>query len=126
MSGASGLAALCATYPNQVIRSRIQVTTGLFPLTRHDRLHAANRLFQNGTVLSRTHHCTISSTIAHTWAHEGLVGFYRGLATNIVRALPGTCITFVVYENLVWLLKRAASGREARASDGAKVSQGSS
>jgi hypothetical protein len=29
MSGASGLAALCATYPNQVIRSRIQVATTL-------------------------------------------------------------------------------------------------
>jgi len=36
-------------------------------------------------------------------------GFYRGLATNIVRALPGTCVSLVVYENLAWLLKRAAS-----------------
>ena len=34
VSGASKLAALCATYPYQVIRSRIQVTTAVpsFPL----------------------------------------------------------------------------------------------
>ena len=66
-------------------------------------------------MLARTHHRTIPSTIAHTWAHEGFVGFYRGLATNIIRVLPGACITFVVYENIAWLLKRAASRRETRA-----------
>ncbi|KAI0258378.1 mitochondrial FAD carrier protein [Gloeopeniophorella convolvens] len=92
MSGASKLAALCATYPYQVIRSRIQ----------------------NDSALARTHHRTILSTVAHTWAHEGAAGFYRGLGTNLVRVLPGTCVTFVVYENLAWLLKRAAARREER------------
>ena len=66
-------------------------------------------------MLARTHHRTIPSTIAHTWTHEGVGGFYRGLATNIVRVLPGTCVTFVVYENLAWLLKRAAARRSAAA-----------
>lgn len=89
MSGASKLGALCTTYPYQVIRSRIQVDSAL----------------------SRSHHRTITSTIAHTWTHEGLAGFYRGLATNLVRVLPGTCVTFVVYENIAWLLKRAAVRR---------------
>jgi len=93
MSAASKLAALCTTYPYQVIRSRIQ----------------------DDSVLARTHHSTIPSTIAHTWAHEGIGGFYRGLATNVVRVLPGTCVTFVVYENIAWLLKRAASRRSAAA-----------
>ncbi|KAH8980055.1 mitochondrial carrier domain-containing protein [Lactarius akahatsu] len=92
MSGTSKLGALCATYPYQVIRSRIQ----------------------DDSALARTHHRTITSTIVHTWTHEGLTGFYRGLATNLVRVLPGTCVTFVVYENIAWLLKRAAARREAR------------
>ncbi|KAH9025979.1 mitochondrial FAD carrier protein [Lactarius pseudohatsudake] len=96
MSGSSKLAALCATYPYQVIRSRIQ----------------------DDSALARTHHRTITSTIAHTWTHEGLAGFYRGLATNLVRVLPGTCVTFVVYENIAWLLKRAAARREARREGG--------
>ncbi|KAH9024866.1 mitochondrial deoxynucleotide carrier, partial [Lactarius pseudohatsudake] len=77
--GMSKLGALCASYPYQVVRSRIQV---------HD------------SALARTHHRTITSTIVHTWTHEGLTGFYRGLATNLVRVLPGTCVTFVVYENI--------------------------
>jgi len=77
-------------------------------------------------VFARAHHRTITSTIAHTWAHEGLAGFYRGLATNIVRVLPGVCITFVVYENIAWLLKRAASRREVQAKSEAEALQGGS
>lgn len=41
-------------------------------------------------------------------------GFYRGLGTNLVRVLPGTCVTFVVYENLAWLLRTTAARREER------------
>lgn len=41
-------------------------------------------------------------------------GFYRGLGTNLVRVLPGTCVTFVVYENLAWLLRTTAVARERR------------
>jgi hypothetical protein len=46
-------------------------------------------------------HRTITSTIAHTWTHEGIVSFYRGLATNLVRVFAGTCVTFVVYDILL-------------------------
>ena len=42
-------------------------------------------------------------------------GFYRGLGTNLVRVLPGTCVTFVVYENLAWLLRTTAAARDRRA-----------
>jgi solute carrier family 25 folate transporter 32 len=40
---------------------------------------------------------------------EGYVGFYKGLAPNIIRVLPGTCITFLVYENLTQYFKNHAS-----------------
>jgi solute carrier family 25 folate transporter 32 len=30
-----------------------------------------------------------------------------------VRVLPGTCVTFVVYENLAWLLRSTAAKRES-------------
>ncbi|EIM85491.1 mitochondrial carrier [Stereum hirsutum FP-91666 SS1] len=94
MSGGSKLAALTLTYPYQVIRSRMQNTT---PVT------------------STSQNSTIISTIKHTYRNEGPRGFYRGLGTNLVRVLPGTCVTFVCYENLAWLLKRAAARREERA-----------
>ncbi|KAF8131186.1 mitochondrial carrier domain-containing protein [Boletus edulis] len=90
MSGASKLFALVITYPYQVIRSRIQnnATTYLYP--------------------------DIPTTIKRTWKGEGIKGFYRGLGTNLVRVLPGTCVTFVVYENLAWLFRTTALRREQK------------
>lgn len=92
MSGASKLLALSLTYPYQVIRSRIQnnATAHLYP--------------------------TILVCIRRTYAGEGLKGFYRGLAPTFIRVLPGTCVTFVVYENLAWLLRLSASRRDAKGS----------
>ncbi|TFK43089.1 mitochondrial carrier domain-containing protein [Crucibulum laeve] len=90
MSISSKLMALSITYPYQVVRSRIQnnAQAQLFP--------------------------SIPATIKRTWGQEGVRGFYRGLGTNLVRVLPGTCVTFVVYENLAWLLRTNAAKREAR------------
>lgn len=87
MSITSKLAALALTYPYQVVRSRIQD-------------NAAIHQFPN-----------IPVTIQRTWSQEGIRGFYRGLGTNLVRVLPGTCVTFVVYENLAWLLRTTAAKR---------------
>ncbi|KAJ3476789.1 hypothetical protein NLI96_g10915 [Meripilus lineatus] len=91
MSGASKLLALVVTYPYQVVRSRIQnnATAHLYP--------------------------TIPVCVKRTFTEEGVRGFYRGLGTNLVRVLPGTCVTFVVYENLAWLLRVSATRREAKA-----------
>jgi len=88
ISGISKLFALSLTYPYQVVRSRIQnnATAHLYP--------------------------TIPACVARTWREERFRGFYRGLGTNLVRVLPGTCVTFVVYENLAWLLKTSARRRE--------------
>ncbi|KAH7344158.1 mitochondrial FAD carrier protein [Rhizoctonia solani] len=87
ISAAAKLIAMTSMYPLQVVRSRMQnhATTHLYP--------------------------TIPICISRTWRGEGLRGFYRGLATNFVRVLPNTCVTFVVYENLVWLMRRAAVPR---------------
>lgn len=57
---------------------------------------------------------TIPATISRTWTEEGVRGFYRGLGTNLVRVLPGTCVTFVVYENIAWLLRRGAARRSLK------------
>ncbi|KAI0786496.1 mitochondrial carrier domain-containing protein [Abortiporus biennis] len=88
MSGASKLVALTLTYPYQVVRSRIQnnATAHLYP--------------------------TIPACIKRTFSEEGLRGFYRGLGTNLVRVLPGTCVTFVVYENIAWLLRSSAARKD--------------
>jgi solute carrier family 25 folate transporter 32 len=40
---------------------------------------------------------SIPNCVRRTYASEGMLGFYKGLSTNAVRILPGTCVTFVVY-----------------------------
>jgi solute carrier family 25 (mitochondrial folate transporter), member 32 len=55
----------------------------------------------------------MTACVKRTFAEEGARGFYRGLGTNLVRVLPGTCITFVAYENIAWALKRLAMRRSS-------------
>lgn len=62
---------------------------------------------------------TIPTCISRTWRDEGVRGFYRGLATNFIRVLPNTCVTFVVYENLAWLMRHVALSRRTEPEEGA-------
>lgn len=87
MSGVSKVAAILLTYPYQVVRSRIQN-------------HATSHIYPN-----------ISTCIRLTYTQEGLRAFYKGLVPNLIRILPGTCVTFVVYENVSWALKGLARRR---------------
>lgn len=87
MSGVSKVAAILMTYPYQVVRSRIQN-------------HATSHIYPD-----------ISTCIRLTYTQEGLRAFYKGLVPNLVRILPGTCVTFVVYENVSWALKGLAKRR---------------
>lgn len=92
MSGVAKLAAISLTYPYQVVRSRIQ---------NHSTVHI---------------YPTIPTCIRLTWQKEGIRGFYKGMAANAIRILPGTCVTFVVYENCSWALRGLAERRLARKS----------
>jgi solute carrier family 25 folate transporter 32 len=60
---------------------------------------------------------TIPKVIARTYRQEGFLAFYKGLGTNALRILPGTCTTFVVYENLVWAFRKMAKRRAAQAAE---------
>lgn len=106
ISGAAKLVAIGLTYPYQVIRSRIQVSPFgdvpfriLIPVKNHATFH----LYPN-----------IPTCVRLTFQHEGLRGFYKGMAANAIRVLPGTCVTFVVYENCSWALRGLAERRDAK------------
>lgn len=74
------------TYPSQVIRSRLQTyDPGAKTVTRGPGMLAL---------------------IAALWKNEGFLGFYKGLAPNLARVVPSTCVTFLVYENTKWALPR--------------------
>ncbi|KAI5924268.1 mitochondrial carrier domain-containing protein [Camillea tinctor] len=69
------------TYPYQVIRSRLQN-------------YNADEQFGRG----------IQGVVRRTWAEEGWRGFYRGIVPGVVRVMPATWVTFLVYENMKFYL----------------------
>ncbi|XP_046498114.1 mitochondrial folate transporter/carrier isoform X2 [Equus quagga] len=70
----SKIFAVAATYPYQVVRARLQ----------------DQHMFYEGVL----------DVITKTWRKEGIGGFYKGIAPNLIRVTPACCITFVVYENV--------------------------
>jgi len=80
----SKLVAAFITYPYQVVRTRLQNTETKYS----GSLHCINKIY----------------------TQEGVSGFYKGLTPNLLRVVPATMITFVVYENLShYLLNREES-----------------
>ncbi|KHO01538.1 Mitochondrial carrier domain protein [Metarhizium album ARSEF 1941] len=81
ISSAAKLIAGAVTYPYQVLRSRMQN-------------YRADERFGKG----------IRSVTTRIWAEEGAAGFYRGLVPGVVRVMPATWVTFLVYENVRYYL----------------------
>lgn len=75
----SKLAASLVTYPSQVIRARLQ-----------QRMDA--RILQYSGVFD---------VIQTTLAREGLGGLYKGLVPNVLRVMPQSALTMLVYETVV-------------------------
>ncbi|KAJ2901935.1 mitochondrial folate carrier protein [Zalerion maritima] len=77
LSSTAKLVANAVTYPYQVIRSRLQN-------------YNAEERFGRG----------IRGVAVRVWREEGPIGFYRGMVPGVIRVLPATWITFLVYENM--------------------------
>lgn len=76
LSGVAKVFAGSITYPYQVIRTRLQ-------------MYDADSAYRGA-----------SDVIRKVWRREGLTGFYKGLGLNMVRVLPSTWVTFLVYEKM--------------------------
>lgn len=74
------------TYPHQLVRARLQTYDP--SATVHERGPGVVKL------------------IRMVWRNEGIVGFYKGMFPNLLRVVPSTCVTFLVYENVRWSLPR--------------------
>ncbi|KIH90902.1 solute carrier family 25 (mitochondrial folate transporter), member 32 [Sporothrix brasiliensis 5110] len=83
VSSLAKLVAGAVTYPYQVVRSRLQN-------------YNAEARFGRGIV-------GVSRQI---WREDGARGFYRGLVPSVVRVMPATWVTFLVYENVKYYLPR--------------------
>ncbi|CAK9304877.1 unnamed protein product [Gordionus sp. m RMFG-2023] len=78
MAALSKIFAVNLTYPFQVIKFRLQ-----------DR----NKDYGG-----------FRDAVVKIMKHEGILGFYKGWIPQILRVTPATCITFLVYENLIQYL----------------------
>lgn len=76
LSATSKVFAGVLTYPYQVLRARLQ------------------------TYDARNTYKGVFDVVRQVLRREGPLGFYKGLTPNIVRVLPSTCVTFLVYENV--------------------------
>ena len=82
LSGLAKIFAGSTTYPYQVVRARLQ-------------MYDADRTYRNAR-----------DVVAQMWRKEGLAGFYKGLGPNLLRVMPSTWVTFLVYEKTKILLPR--------------------
>ncbi|KAF9915756.1 hypothetical protein BX616_005455 [Lobosporangium transversale] len=90
MAASSKVTATVVTYPYQVLRSRLQMIS-----------NPQSEVVYTGVV----------DCIRKIKRAEGLLGFYKGVAPNVIRVLPGTCITFLVYETVsAWCRNHARYG----------------
>ncbi|XP_073141529.1 folate transporter 1, chloroplastic isoform X1 [Henckelia pumila] len=84
LGASSKLSAILLTYPFQVIRSRLQQRPSIEGIPRYmDSWHV----------------------VKETARFEGLRGFYKGITANVLKNAPAASITFIVYENVLNMLK---------------------
>ncbi|KAL9075100.1 MAG: hypothetical protein Q9161_001785 [Pseudevernia consocians] len=87
LSGLAKIFAGSTTYPYQVVRARLQ-------------MYDADSTYQSAR-----------DVVAQVWRKEGLAGFYKGLGPNLLRVMPSTWVTFLVYEKTKVLLPRTLDQR---------------
>lgn len=85
------------SYPHQVVRARLQT--------------------YNPSATTHVRGPGIIALVKQIWHNEGFVGYYKGLFPNLLRVVPSTCVTFLVYENVRWSLPRVFVAKEADAVD---------
>ena len=93
---ASKLIASVATYPSQVVRSRMQ-----------QRGNAGAQ--GGGSEEVRRRYLGFFQSLRCVARREGLGGLYKGMVPNVLRTLPSSGVTFMVYESTRSFLSR---GRE--------------
>ena len=90
LSALSKMFAGSITYPYQVVRARLQ------------------------TYDAQVKYTGAWDVLTKVVRREGVLGLYKGMGPNLLRVLPSTCVTFLVYENTKFFLPRVVEGEGKR------------
>jgi len=97
IGGGSKIIASTATYPYQVIKSRLQQRT-----VPHHAVDPVLLASQPSLGLNDVPRYTGTwDCIKKIWKFEGIAGFFRGVVPSVVKVAPQAAITFLVYEECI-------------------------
>ena len=90
MGALSKIIASTATYPLQVIKTRLQQRSQALEISETGKIQVKKREYKG-----------VVDCITRIYLKEGVIGFFKGCLPNALRVAPSAAITFVAYETML-------------------------